>query len=262
MIVSPHTAPAPTLPKPRRRHKQTKENLRPTANPSWIEGLIAREQPAWERVTKGPAFTTTAAAATEGEFPAAMWRTIVLEFWCVVEAFPKYMGLTLAKTTFGKSPRDYLAREWLIGNIAIESMHAAWYIDWARAHDVSEEQLVAHRPAPETAALHEWLFSVAHRGSLPQAIGAINYAIEGTTGMWCKDVYAAFQRYYGDHPERERSLAWLKAHAVYDDLHPIEALEIVKLAAHPHEYAEVESSVVRSLELFAAALDACHARHA
>jgi len=33
-----------------------------------------------------------------------------------------------------RSPRDYLARDWLIGNIRIESMHAAWYLDWARAH--------------------------------------------------------------------------------------------------------------------------------
>ncbi len=247
----------PTLPTaPRtRRHRQTKDNLAATPNPSWLDQMVARQQPAWDRVSEGEGFRITAT----GEFPERTWRNTILEFWCVVEAFPKYMGLTLAKTTYGKSPRDHLARDWLIGNIKIESMHAAWYIDWARAHDISEAALCSHRPSPEVAAVHEWLFSVAHRGSLAQALGAINYAIEGTTGVWSRLVYPAFERRYQGMPDTERSLAWLSAHAKYDDLHPVEALELVKLTARPDERDDVASSVLRSLELFARGFEWCHA---
>lgn len=250
LSVVPNTNAAPRA----RRHRQTKDHLIGTPNPAWVDQMLARLQPMWDRVSGGDGFRITAT----GEFPEQTWRNTVMEFWCVVEAFPKYMGLTLAKTTFGKSPRDYLARDWLIGNIRIESMHAAWYLDWARAHGISEAELTAHRPGPEVAALHEWLFSVAHRGSLAQAVGAINYAIEGTTGAWTKLVYSAFERRYAGDPDAERSIAWLAAHAKYDDLHPIEALEIVKLAARPDEYADVESSVLRSLELFARGFEWCH----
>ena len=238
-----------------RRHRQTKEHLVATPNPSWLDEMIAGQQPAWDRVTKSEGFLVTAA----GEFPEHMWRNLILECWCVIEAFPKYMGLTLAKTTFGRSPRDHLAREWLIGNIRIESMHASWFIDWARAHGISEAQLLEHRPCPEVAALHEWLFSIAHRGSLAQAVGAINYAIEGTTGIWSRAVYGAFEQRYAGQPEADGGLTWLKAHAKYDDLHPIEALEIVKFSARPDEYAEVDSSVRRSLELLARAFEWCYA---
>jgi pyrroloquinoline quinone (PQQ) biosynthesis protein C len=255
-MMSNATTPPTTTNAPRpRRHRQTKDHLVATPHPSWLDDMIARHLPVWERVANHEVFRLTA----EGEFPERTWRNIILEFWCVVEAFPKYMGLTLAKTTFGRSPRDYLARDWLIGNIRIESMHAAWYLDWAHAHDISEAQLLAHRPGPEIAALHEWLFSIAHRGSLAQAIGAINYAMEGTTGIWSRRVYSAFERRYANTPDATRSLAWLRAHAKYDDMHPIEALEIVKMSAHPHELEEVGSSMLRSLELFARALEACHA---
>ncbi|HWU89743.1 MAG TPA: iron-containing redox enzyme family protein [Kofleriaceae bacterium] len=219
-----------------------------------MEEMILRQQPVWDRSTQMKGFLVTAA----GAFPEQTWRNIILEFWCVVEAFPKYMGLTLAKTTFGKTRHDFLARDWLIGNIRIESMHAGWFIDWARAHGISEEELLAHRPSPEAAALHEWLFSVAHRGSLAQAVGAINYAIEGTTGIWARMVYPTFERRYQGAPEADRGLTWLKAHAKYDDHHPVEALEIVKFSSRPDEQEEISSSILRSLELLARGLEWCH----
>jgi pyrroloquinoline quinone (PQQ) biosynthesis protein C len=248
------TLQADSTPPARHRHRVTKDNLAATPNPPWIDEMMVRQRPAWDGVAGCTPFRLTA----EGPFPERTWRRIIQEFWCVVEAFPKYMGLTLAKTTYGKSPRDYLVRDWLIGNIRIESMHAGWYIDWARAHDISEAMLFAYRPGPAVAALHEWLFSIAHRGSIAQAVGAINFAIEGTTGVWSRLVYDAFERRYAPFPGAGRSLAWLKAHAKYDDLHPIEALEIVKFSARPDERDDVASSVLRSLELFTRGLDACH----
>jgi pyrroloquinoline quinone (PQQ) biosynthesis protein C len=259
-MLQPNTPPdSPTPPRVTtarrlRKHKQTKDSLAATQHQPWVAAMVKDLDPLWARVARAPVFEATATEV----FPEVSWQRTIREFWCVVEAFPKYMGLTLAKTTFGKSPRDYLAREWLIGNIAIESMHAGWYIDWAAAHGISESDLTSHRPCPEVAALHEWLFSVAHRGSLAQAVGAINYAIEGTTGAWTKLVYTAFEARYAAVADPERAIAWLKAHAKYDDLHPIEALEIVKLASRPDEQAEVISGIQRSIELFARGLEWCH----
>lgn len=256
--AAPSHAPLPAgyaIPTRRSRAKETKNGLAQTPHPAWVADLLTAQEPLWARVVNCRLFTTT----VTGPFSEELWRRSIAEFWCVIEAFPKYMGLTLAKTTFGRSQRDYLAREWLIGNIAVESMHAAWYLDWAAAHGIPEAELLAHRPSPEVAALHEWLFSVAHRGSLAQAIGAINYAVEGTTGAWTKLICPVFAARYDGRPDAHRALAWLKAHAKYDDLHPVEALEIVKLAARPDEHVAIASDIQRSLELIARGFEWCYA---
>lgn len=250
----PQATPSLTGDSPRRRRRKTKDELVATPHPAWIQDMLATIQPAWDSVVKAPLFRAT----IDGAFPEASWQTTIYEFWCVVEAFPKYMGLTLAKTTFGRSTRDHLARGWLIGNIAVEALHAGWYLDWARAHGITEAMLTAHRPGPEVAALHEWLFSVCHRGSIAQAVAAVNFAIEGTVGEWTKQVAPAFdQRYLGER-DAASARAWIAAHAKYDDLHPVEALEIVKFSARPDEQAQIVSDVQRSLELFGRALAHCH----
>lgn len=236
-----------------RRHREVKDNLNGTAHPAWIEQMLESHAGVWNAVVHSTPFKHTAS----GSFPAETWRRVIKDFFCVVEAFPKYMGLTLAKTTWGKTPRDYLARDWLIGNIRVEALHVVWYVDWARGHGISDTDLASHRPSPEVAALHEWLWSIAYRGSLPEAIGAINYAIEGTTGEWSRLVLPAFEALYGSDPAAPQKLAWLSAHAKYDDEHPIEAMEIVKFSTRPEQQADVASAILRSLELFSLGFEAC-----
>ena len=67
-------------------------------------------------------------------------------------------------------------------------------------------------------------------GSLAECLAATNLAIEWATGDWSVQVYKGIHAYL-DQPEvniNKRSLAWLRAHAHYDDLHPYEAMELIK----------------------------------
>jgi pyrroloquinoline quinone (PQQ) biosynthesis protein C len=234
-----------------RHHRAIKSELTETPHPAWAQDMIEALRPEWEAVVKAPIFVAT----TEGEFPDRAWRRVLLDFFCVVEAFPKYMGVYLAKTTFGQTPNDHLAREWLIGNIRTEALHAQWYADWAAAHGIGHDELVSHRPGPEVDALHEYLWSVAYRGSLAEAFGAVNYAIEGTTGEWTRLVLPAFRKRYEDD---SRALLWLSEHAEYDDAHPREAFELIKITVcDDAEKRKVEDATRRSLELFRRGFDAC-----
>jgi pyrroloquinoline quinone (PQQ) biosynthesis protein C len=231
-------------------HRAVKEDLSETPHPAWVETMIANISPEWNGVLKAPLF----AATTQESFPEGAWRASLPEFFCIIEAFPKYMGAYLARTTFGQRPGDILARDWLIGNIRTEALHAQWYVDWGAALGISYDEMVTRRPGPEVGALYEFLWSMAYRGSLAEAFGAINYAIEGVTGEWTRLVLPAFKQRCGDD---KRALMWLVEHAEYDDAHPREALELIKLTAREDEHDQVEAAIRRSLELFRRAFDAC-----
>lgn len=232
-------------------HRMVKNELAETPHPAWARSMIEAVRPDWNRVLDAPLFRAT----VDGPFPESAWRRTLLDFFCVVEAFPKYMGVYLAKTTFGEIPGDHLARDWLIGNIRTEALHAQWYADWAAAHGIGLAELVSHRPGPQVAALHEHLWSVSYRGTLAEAFGAVNYAIEGTTGEWTRMVLPAFRERYGDD---SRALRWPAEHAEYDDAHPREAFELIKITVRDeNDQKKVESAIRRSLELFRLGFDSC-----
>lgn len=244
------SGPATRPPSRTQHHRTIKRELTETPHPAWALTMVDALRPDWSAVLESPLFTETAT----GEFPDKAWRQVLLDFFCVVEAFPKYMGVYLAKTTFGQTPGDYLARDWLIGNIRTEALHAQWYVDWAAAHGIGYDELVSHRPCPEVGALYEYLWSVCYRGTLAEAFGAVNYAIEGITGEWTRLVLPAFQERYGEDPQ---ALFWLTEHAEYDDAHPREAFELIKITVRDEaEHAKVESATRRSLELFRRGFDA------
>jgi pyrroloquinoline quinone (PQQ) biosynthesis protein C len=245
------SGPATRPPSRTQHHRTVKRELTETPHPLWALTMVDALRPDWSAVLESPLFTET----TTGEFPDTAWRWVLLDFFSVVEAFPKYMGVYLAKTTFGQTPGDYLARDWLIGNIRTEALHAQWFADWAAAHGIGYDELVAHRPRPEVAALCEYLWSVCYRGTLAEAFGAVNYAIEGTTGEWTRLVLPAFRKRYGGNSQ---ALLWLTEHAEYDDAHPREAFELIKITLRDEaERARVESATRRSLELFRRGFDAC-----
>lgn len=258
VVLAPAIAPAPAagehpaIPQKSRR----REALAATEHPQWAVQMLDRLRPTWDAVRQSPVFTDTKPGMVNEE----VWKRVVREYFCVVEAFPKYMGITLAKTTFGRQPKDELARTWLIGNIRVESHHVEWYIDWAAGHGISREELVDHRPHDAVSGLDSWLWSVAFQGTLAEAVGAINYAIEGTTGEWTRHVLPAFTELLGGD---RTSLAWLHNHAEYDDEHPVQALEIVKNALNGDggptqtQVARTENAIRRSLELFRAGFDSC-----
>jgi pyrroloquinoline quinone (PQQ) biosynthesis protein C len=233
-------------------HRTIKSELTESVHPAWVESMIANLKPDWNGVCESPLFEAT----VQGPLPEQSWRYVVLEFFGVVESFPKYMGVTLGKTTFGRRPGDILARDWLIGNIRTEALHAQWFIDWAVGLGVTYDEMVSHRPGPEVAALQEYLWSMAYRGSLAEAFAAINYAIEGTTGEWTRLVIPAFKERFGDD---KSALMWLIEHAEYDDAHPREALELIKITVQGEEERQRVEEITRlSLQLFRSGFDACH----
>jgi pyrroloquinoline quinone (PQQ) biosynthesis protein C len=96
---------------------------------------------------------------------------------------------------------------------------------------------------------------MAYRGSLAEAFAAVNYAIEGTTGEWTRLVMPAFRDHFGDD---KYSLMWLVEHAEYDDAHPREALELIKITTRDEEERQlVEDATRRSLQLFRRGFDSC-----
>jgi pyrroloquinoline quinone (PQQ) biosynthesis protein C len=222
-----------------------------------MESMLESLRPEWDAACWPPLFRQTA----DGQLPSLRgWQRVLSQFFIIVEAFPKYMGLSLAKTTYGRRPGDASARRWLLQNLGVEAKHAEWYIDWMRAIGLETEQVFNQQPLPEIQALHEHLLATCAHGTLAEGVAASNWAIEGVTGVWTQEVAEPFRQYATQGVRIDAySMMWLKAHARYDDMHPEEALEIVKLAtnADSDEPFRVQAAARKSLQLYTAALHAC-----
>ncbi len=60
----------------------------------------------------------------------------------------------------------------------------------------------------------------------------------------------------------KRAYAWMINHARYDDVHPLQALEVMKLYTTPDLQEKVVFAARRSLEYLLMALDACYLKYA
>lgn len=195
---------------------------------------------------------------TEGKLPVESYQKMLTHFFPLVENFPKFMGLALSKATTSRRGHEK-AKEWLIGNIKVEQNHANWFRDWAEGTGIEPEVLNDIRPAPEIEAVVHYLWSVSHLGSLPECLAATNVGIEWATGEWSINIVSGAQHYFEQTlPEKlqRRAMAWIRAHARYDDTHPYEAMDLVVESAE--DDAELESAVhhaQRSLEYYAIGLD-------
>ena len=223
--------------------------------------MIANLEDSWQRAAWPRLFAETAA----GNLPRlGAWRRVLVDFFVIIESFPKYMALSLAKTTYGQRAGDARVRRWLLQNIAVEERHAEWYLDWLDAVGVSPKEAVAHTPCAEVRALHDHLWQVCDSGSLAEGIAAANWAIEGVTGVWSRGVAEPFRGYEKDGVRIDaRSMMWLNAHARYDDAYPDEALEALKIyvdgeGGRRGNPLGVQWAARRALELFAAAVERCY----
>jgi len=245
----------PTFESPVRRYGPPP--LKPSPHPRWLEAMLESVRHEWNAACWPPLFRDTADGRRP---PLGYWRRVLSQFFLIVESFPKYMGLSLAKTTYGRTEGDASIRRWLLQNLGVEAKHAEWFIDWVRAIGVEPDTLFSVRPLPEIQALHAHLRDTCARGTLAEGIAASNWAIEGITGVWTKEVVDPFRAYAADGARIDASaMMWLKAHARYDDLHPVEALEILKLSvdAEGTEPARVVAAARKSLRLYSAAIRAC-----
>lgn len=238
-------------------HRYSPPVLTLTAHPHWLESMLESLRDEWSAACWPPLFRATA----DGQRPPLRhWRRVLSHFFLIVESFPKYMGLSLAKTTYGQRPGDASARRWLLQNLGVEAKHAEWFIDWMRGIGLAPEDVFTQRPLPEVRALHEFLLDTCAHGTLAEGVAASNWAVEGITGVWTREVVEPFRAYSADGARIDaHSMMWLKVHARYDDQHPEEALEIIKLStdAGTGEPFRVQAAARKSLQMYAAALHAC-----
>jgi hypothetical protein len=122
--------------RPVRTRRHVLSSLAPTPHPPWVEAMLASleddvDAACWPWVLRD---------TMQGNLPPLhYWQRLVAHFFFIVESFPKYMGLSLIKTTYGKRTGDASARRWLLQNMAVEAKHAEWYIEWMQAMGVQAE---------------------------------------------------------------------------------------------------------------------------
>lgn len=191
--------------------------------PQWAQDMVGE----CDRVKRTVVEHELWSEMCRGEHPE-IGRRFLIGAWPSIERFPCYMARTLLKTRYGRSKGEDDARRWLVRNIRVEQNHAEYWLHWAEGAGVPRQRIF-NGPLPAgTQALANWCEEVSTDDTLPVALAAVNYGVEGATGQWAQVLYAS-EDYANQFPEagRRASLRWLQLHAAYDDAHPWEALEIV-----------------------------------
>ena len=226
--------------------------MRTTPATPLSEMFLERVRPALLRVTSHDYFVR----ATTSSLTLTQCRAPLLGFYPLIAGFPDLMRATLDHMNMDVPGADR-ARRWIRANLRVEKQHATWWIDWASAFGISADDLAQVKTDDIMNGAHRYLYELTRSGPAADAIAATNYALEGATGIWTRDALAGMSRQgeaFGFTADA-RALRWLHAHAHYDDRHPIEALEIVKIFAR--DEASIESAAAaatQSLDHVAAAL--------
>lgn len=222
-----------------------------TLNPTWVEDMNQYLDPFRQAIWDSKIVQET----STGELSLAQVRGWSIQFYPFIESFPQFMGTYLAKAP------DNASRSFLIDNLRVEKRHADQWIDMALGFGVSRAELFETPILPEVEALTHWMWSISNRGTFVEAVSAANFAIEGVTQGIATRMVRGFARYHGSEGVHlpKKAYYWMEAHAHYDDLHPYEALEIIKVHATTKETQQrVTHAAQRSLEYLFRALEACY----
>ncbi len=237
------------------------DELQITPHTEWSQKFWDDLIPFKDRISQHPFFVNMAS----GQLTLTSFRYALLNFYPLVAHFPSYMSLALAKATNFADPGVNEARNWLIQNIKVEERHLNWYRDWAAGFGLTVEELDNVKPNAAMNGVNHFLWSNNTRGNLAQALAATNLAIEWATGDWSTHVYEGIQS-YANHPDiniNKRTIAWLRAHAHYDDIHPYEAMELIKRLANDDVKMQQQAfeAVKEGLAYYELALDECQRVH-
>lgn len=222
-----------------------------TPHPAWVIAMEDRLAPYRQAVWGSKLITET----SSGRLPLRQVRGWVIQFYPFIEAFPQFMGAYLAKAP------DQASRTYLIDNLKVEKRHAEQWIDMAEGFGVSRAELYQSPILPAVEALTHWMWSIVLRGCFVEAVAAANYAIEGVTQGIATIMVKGFPTYQQTFGVAltKKAYYWMEAHSAYDDLHPLEALELIKThATTPQLQVRAEHAAQRSLEYLALSLDACY----
>ncbi len=227
--------------------------LQLTAPTELSESFLAVQRERFQAVAEHPFFTRYASEAT----PAQM-RKALLGFYPLIDAFPRWMATVLSRIDPNERPRAGEAREWYGRNIVIEERHRDWWIDSGVPLGLKPDDFAAHRPTAAMEAHPNYLYRVVQTASVAEAAAALNYAVEGATGEWTRKMRTAARARFEALGIKfsNRALRWFDAHAEYDDRHPAEALEVVKIfATDEASMMRAAQAALRSLEYYEMALD-------
>lgn len=212
--------------------------------PLWLQQVVHDTAADKRRVVAHPLF----ALMRDARLPLPAMRRFLAGVWPTIEQFPRFMAMNLKKVEYAEDAGHDLARRYLMHNIRVEQKHADHWVEWARSAGLSIDDLRRAESVESLSALAHWCWVVCDRASLPVAIAATNYAIEGATGEW-SCVVCASGAYAASLPEAMRgpAMRWLRVHAEYDDTHPWEALEIVATLLGHAPAAPVVEEVRRAI---------------
>jgi len=251
------TAAAAPVQEAKTRIRRNRLELEVTPNTGWAAEFWERLIPYKDQVVEHPFFKDSAA----GTLSIEKLQRALIDFYPLVENFPKFMALNLAKCSSGIRQGDEQTRYWLITNMSVERKHADWWVDFAIGMGCPRSEMYNAKPGVKTDALNHYLWNVNTRGSMAEGIGATNLAIEWATGEWTRNVMpkaVETGRSFGFEMDK-KTLAWLDAHAEYDDHHPYEAFEILKFYCDsPEERERCFEATKRGIEYYLLGLDECY----
>lgn len=222
-----------------------------TPNPPWINELNAEIAPYRQAILTCPLLEE----AERGTLSLKQLRAWLTQMYPFIESFPQWIAINLARTP------DLHSRAFFINNVRAEKRHAELWVHLANGFGVPNEELFKVDPIPEVEALSNWLWMINSRGSLPEGVAATNYAIEGIAQDISKKMLKGMPKYEGRKETQieKETYWWLEEHAKYDDKHPLEALEVIKLyAPSPGLQQKVKWATKRSLEYMKMLYDACY----
>ncbi len=226
-----------------------------TPNPPWVQEMNDYLEPYRQAIWNCRLVQET----STGELSLRQVHGWSIQFYPFIEYFPHFMAVYLAKAP------DPMSRVFLIDNLKVEKRHADQWINMAVAFGIPKEDLFTTPILPEVEALTHWMWSITNRGSFVEAVGATNYAIEGVTQGIAAIMVRGFVKYHGKDGVflDKKAYSWMEAHSSYDDLHPYEALEVIKQHAPTSELQhKVRHAAQRSLEYLLIALEACYSAYA
>ena len=222
-----------------------------TPHPPWVQDMNQHLEPYRNAILE----CRLVREASTGTLPVRKMRIWLIQLYPFIETFPKWIALNITKTY------DARSRGYMIDNVRVEKRHAEQWMYMAQGFGIDPYVLCSIQPFPEVEALTHWLWSINTRGSLAEAVGATNYSIEGVTQGIAESTIKGFPYYDGRDGVRldKKAYWWMEAHSRYDDIHPLQALEVMKLYATTKELQEkVVFATQRSLEYFLLALEACY----
>ncbi len=223
-------------------------------DPVWIIEMKRELKPYWDAVLE----SRIVQEASTGTLSLPRMQGWLIQLYPFIETFPKWIALTIARAS------DHRTRSFMIDNIRIEKRHAAQWVDMAKGFGITQAEMDSVQTLPEVDALTHWLWSVNSWGSLAEGVAATNYAVEGVTQGIAKLTVMGFPRYakmQGLNLDK-RAYAWMVNHARYDEVHPLQALEVIKMYTSRELQEKVVFAARRSLEYLFMALDACYVKYA